>query len=119
MPLDSIVKPLQRDFRSDNSLIIDDDLDRQVEASTSIGKIVQGTTQERRESATTNSLQQTNTDTNLSLNSKVNSWGEKQFVREWLRGYLENFKSSDGKLVKLDTGLTTVPVSLKKEDFIV
>lgn len=117
--LDSVVRPMQKDFRADNSFIIDDSLDRQVEASTSIGKVVQGATPEGRDSATRAGLIQSNTDINLSLLTKVNNFGERNFVKDWLRGYLENFSDADQKIVLMKNGLTVVPVTLTKKEFLV
>ena len=117
--LDSVIRPMQKDFRADNSFVIDDSLDRQVEASLSIGRVVQGSTPERRDSATRDNLVQSNTDINLSLNTKINNFGERNFVRDWLRGYLENFSDADKKIVLMKNGLTVVPVSLTKKDFLV
>ena len=117
--LDNVVRPMTKDFRADNSFVIDDSLDRQVEASTSIGKVVSGSTPERRNSATVDNLVQSNTDVNLSLNTKINNFGERNFVRDWLRGYLENFTDADKKIVLMKNGLTVVPVSLTKKDFLV
>ena len=39
--LNNAVTPIQHDYRADNSYLIDDSLDRQIEASTSVGKITQ------------------------------------------------------------------------------
>ena len=39
--LSNAVTPIQHDYRADNSYLIDESLDRQTEASTSIGKISQ------------------------------------------------------------------------------
>lgn len=117
--LDSVIRPMTKDFRADNSFVIDDSLDRQVEASLSIGKVVQGSTPERRDSATRDNLVQSNTDINLSLNTKINNFGERNFVRDWLRGYLENFTDADKKIVLMKNGLTVVPVSLTKKEFLV
>lgn len=117
--LDSVIRPMQKDFRADNSFVIDDSLDRQVESSLSIGRVVQGSTPERRDSATRDNLVQSNTDINLSLNTKINNFGERNFVRDWLRGYLENFTDADKKIVLMKNGLTVVPVSLTKQQFLV
>ena len=53
------------------------------------------------------------------MNAKIDNWGEKQFVRLWLRGYLENFADGDKKIISMTTGVGTIPVQLTKRDFIV
>ena len=116
--LNNAVAPIQRDFRADNSYMIDDSLDKQVESSTSIGKIVQWATPERREAATTNALQQDNTDINLALAAKIESWGEKQLLKLWLRGYLEKFTDWDRKIVNINTWFGIFPQELRKKDFL-
>jgi hypothetical protein len=116
--LNNAVTPIQRDFRADNSYIVDDSLDRQVEASTSVGKIAQGSTTERREGVWTNELIQSNTDVNLALSSKVESWGEKQLLNLWLRWYLEKFTDWDTKIVNFNTWFWIIPRELKRKDFL-
>ena len=116
--LGNAVAPITRDFRADNSYIIDNSLDQQVEASTSVGKITQGSLPSRRETATTNELQQDNTDINLALSGKVESWGEKQLLKLWLRGYLEKFAEWDVKIVNFNTGFGVIPRELRKKDFL-
>ena len=116
--LNNAVAPIQRDFRADNSFVIDDSLDRQVESSTSIWRIAQWSTTDRRETATTNNLVQDNTDINLALAAKVEAWGEKQLINLWLRGYLEKFADGDKKVVNFNTWFGIIPRELKKKDFL-
>lgn len=54
--LDNIVRPVQKDLRIDTSFAVEQSLDRQVEKSTSIGEVVQGTTPDRKETLGTNQL---------------------------------------------------------------
>lgn len=100
-------------------MVIDQTLDQQVSRSLSVGDIVQGSTPEQRETATTNTLVQSNTDLNLSLNAKISVWFEKSMIRNWLRGYVENFESGDRKLVQINTGIGEIPLSLRKKDFLI
>ena len=58
-------------------------LSRNIEKSTSIGEVVQGTTPGRKETLGTNNLIQGNTDINLSLNEEIHAIGDDQFVRIW------------------------------------
>ena len=121
VPIDSIIRPFAPDSRADNSFKIDESLDQQVDRSTSISENLMGTTSTVpwSETATEQNLIQTNADLNLSLNAKIDNWGEKQFVRLWLRGYLENFADGDKKIISMTTGVGTIPVQLTKRDFIV
>jgi hypothetical protein len=113
------IQPLQKDFRADNSYLIDNSLDQQVQSSTSIGRLVEGSTTERRETATTNRIAQGNTDINLSLIEKTMSWGDKYFAELWFRGYLENFLAGDVKKVRFYTGYGMIPKKLRKKDFLI
>lgn len=87
------MRPVQKDLRIDTSFAVEQSLDRQVEKSTSIGEVVQGTTPDRKETLGTNQLVQGNTDVNLSLNEQIHAIGDDQFVRIWFGGYYQNFTS--------------------------
>lgn len=119
VPIDSIIRPFSPDSRADNSFRIDQSLDLQGDRSTSIGDNLMGTSSTGSDTATEQQIIQTNADINLSLNPKINNWGEKQFVRLWLRGYLENFADGDKKFISMNTGIGTIPVQLTKKDFLV
>lgn len=80
--------------------------------------MTQGSLPERRETATTTGLQQDNTDINLALAAKVESWGEKQLLKLWLRGYIEKFADGDTKIVNMDNGFGIFPKEFKKKDFL-
>lgn len=116
--LQNAVQPLQRDFRADNSYIIDDSLDKQVEASTSIWKIAQGTSPERREAATTNRLIQDNTDINLAFTSKIDAVWYEKLLKVWYFGYMENFWNWDTKLIFIQTWFGMLSRDLEKKDFL-
>ncbi len=116
--LQNAIQPIQKDFRADNSYLIDDSLDKQVQSSTSIGRLTEWSSPERRETATTNRLVQWNTDINLWLIEKTMSWGDKTFWELWFRWYLENFQSWDSKKVKFYTWYGIIPKELRKKDFL-
>ena len=116
--LGNIVAPIQKDLRIDTSFAIEQSLDRQVEKSTSIGEVVQGTTPGRKETLGTNQLVQSNTDVNLSLNEEIHNIGDDQFVRIWFGGYYQNFSSGDKKLVYAGSSTSKAPIILKRKDFI-
>jgi len=97
--LSNIVAPIVKDLRVDTSFAVEQSLDKQVEKSTSIGEVVQGTTPGRKETLGTNNLIQGNTDVNLSLNEEIHAIGDDQFVRIWFGGYYQNFTGADKKLV--------------------
>jgi len=117
--LQNVVAPLIPNTKMDASMAIDATLDRQVEKSTSIGEVAQGTTPEARETATTNSLVQSNTDINLSLNTKIDNISEEYFVLEWAKGYYINFTNADSKIVYSSEWFTEVPIVIKKDDFFI
>lgn len=117
--LDAIVRPLTRDFRADWSFQIEQSLDRQVEGGLSVNAVMQGMTPEERDSATRDNLIQSNSDINLNLDKKAHNFGERAFVKDWLRGYIENFTDADKKIAVLATGLGQLPVTLSRKDFLV
>ncbi len=117
-PLGNALQPLQKDLNVDHSYSLDDSLDRQLEASTSIGRIAQGSSTERREAATTNKLVQDNTDINLWLSEKIDAIGFEKLVRVWLEWYIANFANGDKKVVFVSNGSVTLQRELRKEDFL-
>jgi cellobiose-specific phosphotransferase system component IIB len=54
---------------------------------------------------------------NLALNNKVNSWGEKDFWNVWYLYYQEYFTSYDEKVIRVNNGIMTSVLILKKTDF--
>ena len=48
---------------------------------------------------------QNSTDVSIALDDKIQSWFDRDFLRLWLRSYLENFKSGDKKIAKVKTGM--------------
>ena len=116
--LNNALVPITKDLRADNSYILDDSLDRQVEASTSLGKIAQGSAPERREWVGTNQLIQGNTDINLSLGAKVDAIWYEKLLQVWLCWYLEEFKSWDNKVVYIQTSTWSISRQLKKAEFL-
>ena len=95
----SIVSPIVPNTRVDTSITIDQTMDRQIEKSTSIGEVSQGTTSDTRETLGTNQLIQSNTDINLSLNTKLDNISEEYLALEWVRGYYINFTNADSKII--------------------
>ena len=116
--LNNAITPVQRDLKTDQSYILDDSLDKQLEASTSIGKIAQWTTPERREAATTNKLIQDSTDINLAFTAKIDAIGYERLIKVWYYGYLENFEKWDKKLVYIQTWFGSMPRELSRKDFL-
>lgn len=116
--LQNIVQPIQKDLRIDTSFAVEASLDRQVEKSTSIGEVVQGTTPSRKETLGTNNLIQSNTDVNLSLNEEIHAIGDDQFVRIWFGGYYQNFASGDKKLIYAGSSTGKQAIIIKRKDFI-
>lgn len=98
---------------------IEQSLNNQLEKSLGIGAIAGGSTPERRETAKTNSLIMDSLDILISLNEEVDLIGEEQMVRQWFYGYYENFTNADTKLVFAASGTQTLPINLKRKDFII
>ena len=116
--LANAVAPIQRDVRADNSFVIDDSLDRQVESSTSIWKIAQWTTPERREAATTNRLVQDSTDINLAFTWKIDAIWYERLLKVWYFGYMEELWTWDKKLIFIQTWYGTISREIKRNDFL-
>ena len=117
-PISNAITPLQKDFRADNSFVIDQSLDQQVERATSIGALAQWSETSRRETATTNKLTQWNTDINLSVTAKHLNWCWRWMAELWYRGLIENFTNGDTKSIKLYNGITYVPMELRRKDLV-
>lgn len=115
--LNNAITPMQKDFRADNSFVIEQSLDSTVESAVSIGKIAQWSSPERREWVGTNELIAESTDVNLALNAKIESWWEKQLLRLYINGLREDMTEWDVKTVNVLTSYWLVPRDLKKEDF--
>ncbi len=118
--LDNVMKPIQRDFRADNSYLIDNSLDSQLSRVTGgmAGNLVEGQETSRRETLGTNQIQQTNADINLSLTTKLGTWFAENLAWSWYRGYVENMQAGDDKLVQLETGLGVTYIKLTKAELI-
>ena len=116
--LQNLVSPIAKDLRIDTSITVDQLMDRQVEKSTSIWDIAQGTTPDKRETLWTNQLVVSNTDINLSLNEELDLIGEEQGVQIWFTWYYQNFTDADSKLIYAWMGTSQIPINLKRKDFI-
>lgn len=117
--LDSIVTAFRPDSRADDSYVIDNDMDRSVERATSIGANIQGGTITSQDNTATEAwIIQSNSDINISYREKIGNIGKKQFVKVWLQAYMNNFESGDKKIIMLDNWVGSVPIELKRKDFI-
>lgn len=117
--LSNIVSPIQKDLRIDTSGQIMLENTQQVEKSLGIGNIATWSSPERRETAKTNSLVMDSLDQLISLNEEVDMIGEEQLVYQWFYGYYENFTEADKKLIIAASGTQTMPIMLKRKDFII
>ena len=115
--LNNALAPMQKDFRADNSFLIEQSLDSTVESAISIGKIQKWWSPERREWVGTNNLIAEATDVNLALNAKIEAWWEKQLLRLYLNWLRENLTNWDKKRVNVMTAYGLVPRDLTKKDF--
>lgn len=118
--LDNVVKPMQKDFRADNSRLIDQDMDNSLTKVTGgmAGNLIAGDETGRRETLGTNQLQQSNADINLSMTTKIATWFYQNLAWGWYRGYIENFAKADEKIVELQTGLGTTYIKLTKKELL-
>lgn len=105
--IDKVMMPLQKDFRADNSFLIDQDLESQLTRVTGgmNGNMISGQDTQRRETLGTNQLVQSNADINLGLTENVSTWYETNLAWSWLTGYLQYFKAGDVKIADIDVGL--------------
>lgn len=117
--MDSIITQFKPDPRADNSYIVDNDLEKQVERALSIGSNIQGSTQDKIDSTATEAqIVQTNSDINIAYREKIANLWKKQFVRVWLQVYLKHFADADKKMVMLYDGIWGTPVELTKKEFL-
>lgn len=115
--LNSIITAFRPDSRADNTYTVDQDLDRQIERSTSIWANTQWTTIEWVEKATEISIIQNNTDINIAYREKISNIGKKQFMRVWYQAYLKYWSEWDKKVIMVDDWIWVTPVELRKKDF--
>lgn len=117
--LDSIITQFKPDPRADNSYIVDNDLDKQVERALSIGANIQGSTQDKMDSTATEAqIIQTNSDINIAYREKIANIGKKQFVRVWKQVYIKYFAEADKKMIMMYDWVGATPIELTRKDFI-
>lgn len=116
--LNSIITAFRPDDRIDNTLLIDQDLDKQVERSTSVWANITWWTQDAIDNtATEASLIQSNSDINIAYREKIANIWKKQFMRVWYQAYLRYFEDGDKKIILQDNWIWVTPIELKKKDF--
>jgi len=116
---DNVVKPLNKaDPKLAAALNTNQWLDADIEAATGADKNTQGVLSEH--DRTLGEVQQTTANANLRflLGSKINSWGDRRFVKLWYRLYKQNFKSADKKIVRIQSGIGDSFMALSRKDFI-
>jgi hypothetical protein len=118
--ISNAIAPFPKDVRSDNSDTITNMLQTNLSRSTSGvgGNMSQGTTPATRETLGVQNMVQNSTDVSLVLDDKIQSWFDRDFLRLWLRSYLENFASGDKKIAKIKTGMGFVSQQLSREQFL-
>lgn len=114
------IAPFPKDVRSDNSGTITEMLQTNLSRSTSgIGwPVAQWTTPESRQTLWVQEMVQNSTDVSVALDDKIQSWFDRDFLRLWLRSYLENFKAGDKKIAKMKTGMGFVSQQLSRDQFL-
>jgi len=118
--INNAIAPFPKDVRSDNSENIQDMLQTNLSRSTSGigGNVANGTTPETRQTLGVQEMVQNSTDVSIALDDKIQSWFDRDFLRLWLRSYLENFKAGDKKIAKIKTGMGFVNQQLTREQFL-
>jgi len=61
---------------------------------------------------------QNSTDVSIALDDKIQTWFDRDFLRLWLRSYLENFASGDKKIAKVKTGMGFVNQQFTRDQFL-
>lgn len=115
----NVAAPLQKDFGTTQSeKILEADLDREVQLATGADERQAGVMS--RAGATATETQQTQANANLRfiLGSRINSWGEKQFVKLWMREYHRAFKGIGTKIVRVTGRFGQRLVEMGRKDFI-
>ena len=118
--ISNAIAPFPKDVRSDNSASITEMLQTNISRSTSGigGNVSNGTTPETRQTLGVQQMVQNSTDVSIALDDKIQSWFDRDFLRLWLRSYLENFKSGDKKIAKVKTWMGFVNQQLSQDQFL-
>ena len=118
--INNAIAPFPKDVRSDNSENITNMLQTNISRSTSgIGwNVSQGTTPESRQTLGVQEMVQNSTDVSIALDDKIQTWFDRDFLRLWLRSYLENFESGDKKIAKVKTGMWFVNQQFTRDQFL-
>lgn len=103
--ISNAIAPFPKDVRSDNSASITEMLQTNLSRSTSGigGNVANGTTPEARETLGVQKMVENSTDISIALDDKIQTWFDKDFLKLWLRSYIENFASGDKKIAKIRT----------------
>ena len=118
--INNAIAPFPKDVRSDNSENITNMLQTNISRSTSGigGNVSQGTTPESRQTLWVQEMVQNSTDVSIALDDKIQTWFDRDFLRLWLRSYLENFASGDKKIAKVKTGMGFVNQQFTRDQFL-
>jgi len=118
--INNAIAPFPKDVRSDNSDAITNMLQTNISRSTSGigGNVSQGTTPESRQTLWVQEMVQNSTDVSIALDDKIQTWFDRDFLRLWLRSYLENFASGDKKIAKVKTGMGFVNQQFTRDQFL-
>lgn len=118
--INNAIAPFPKDVRSDNSENITNMLQTNISRSTSGigGNVANGTTPETRQTLGVQEMVQNSTDVSIALDDKIQTWFDRDFLRLWLRSYLENFASGDKKIAKVKTGMGFVNQQFTRDQFL-
>lgn len=100
---DGVVRPMNKAPNDQNGAMNDEQsLDRDIEKSTGADRIVQGVMAAQNRTLGENEMVQANANLRFLLGSRINSWGEKQFWKLWIRSYRANMSASDKKITRIN-----------------
>lgn len=118
--ISNAIAPFPKDVRSDNSANIEAMIQQNLTRSTwgVNSNITNGATPETRETLWVQKMVQDSTNVNIALDDKIQAMFDKQFLKLWLRSYIENFKSGDKKIAKMNTGMGFISIELTRDQFL-
>lgn len=116
--LSNALTPVQKDYRVDQSFIIDQNLDRQVQTTTNVNKVTLGSSPERREAVGVVDQMMDSSDTMMAFRAKIEAWGEKQKLRLYLNGLREDLKDGDKKEIDVITSYGIITREVGRKDLI-
>lgn len=104
--------------RTSESLTNEAALDADIEIATGAGKNQQGVMSEQSRTLGEQEMIQANANLRYALGSKINAWGERRFWRLWYRLYQQNLRSTDKKIIRIQSAIGTQFSTITRKVFI-